>query len=149
MKYINLVNIRVNDENLEFEFLYKNKNNDDNEIYFKDQNMKEYFGKITKTENKITYTYNNEVCFIEKILFTLPIKQYGKLKIFIKINNTERELEIRDNKNNLITETNNPFCIFLYKYKIKISFDNIEINKRIFCDKIKYELKKQIYGIKK
>ena len=60
MKYINLVNIRVNDKNLEFEFLYKSKNNDNNEIYFKDQNMKEYFGQITKPENKITYSYNDE-----------------------------------------------------------------------------------------
>lgn len=149
MEYINLVNIKVDDKNLEFEFLYKSKNNDNNEIYFKDQNMKEYFGQITKPENKITYSYNDETCYIEKILFKLPIKQYGKLNIFIKINNTEKELKIRDNKNNLITETNNPYCIFLHKYKIQISFDNIKISKRSFCNKIKYELNKQIYGIKK
>ena len=150
MKYINLVNVSIKNKNIEFEFLYKNKYfNKNRAIYFEDELQRKYFCNIKQCNNEVNYSYNNETCYISKVMLNMPIAQYGKMKILLKENDKILELDIRDNKNELISERNNPYTIFLNKYKIKISLDNIQIIKRNFGDKIIYEIEKQIYGIKK
>ena len=48
MEYINLSNIKITQNNIKFEFLYKS-NTTTNNIYFKDQN-----------NNKYKYLFNNQ-----------------------------------------------------------------------------------------
>ncbi len=150
MNFINLANVKVSNQNIEFEFLYKSsviKNN--MSIYLEDNLKRKYICKLNICKNKVNYSYNNEDVFIAKVLINMPISDYGKLKIILKNNEELNELEIRNNKNELILEESNPYIIFTNKYKIKIQKNGIEFNKRNFGDKFKYELKKQIYGFKK
>ena len=150
MKFINLSNIKVENENIEFEFLYKSDCLDNQMlIYFEDTNQRKYTCKVNTCRNKITYSYHNEECFITKASINIPILEYGALKMFLKDSKGLSELKIRDNRNELITEKENPYMIFTPQYKVQILENGFKITKRKMGNKFKYELKKQIYGLKK
>ncbi len=150
MKFINLSNVKVNNKNIEFEFLYKSDViNNNTSIYLEDNFKRKYICKVNKCKNKVDYTYNKEEVFVAKVLINIPILEYGNLKVILKDNKNLAELEIRNNKNELISESKNPYIIFTNQYKVQILKNSIEINKRNTGDKLKNELKKQIYGLKK
>ncbi len=150
MNFINLVNIRIEKGKIQFEFLYKSNTFTDNlVIYLEDSTGTIYNCKIIKCKNKVFYSYNNEISYISKILIDMPLKNYGKLKIIQKKNKKIEQLIIKNNKNEVITEEGNPYIIFAKKYKIQIIENYLTVTKKVFGDKIKYELKKQIYGLKK
>ena len=149
-KFINLANIRINNQNIEFEFLYKSNAISDNAtIYLEDESKKTYICEMTQCKNKINYSYCNKEFFVAKVLINIPILDYKKLKVILKENEKLTELKIRNNKDEIITQKENPYIIFVDKYKIQILEDEIQFNKKNFGDKFKYELKKQIYGLKK
>ena len=150
MKQINLANVKVEDKSIEFEFLYKHKSIDNHiSIFFMDDQKNKYKCTIESCNNKIHYSYNNETCYIVKVLLKMPINKLGNFKVLLKENEEAKQLEIKNNKNEEISEKNNPYVIFTKKAKIQISSDGIEITKRNLGDKLKYEIQKQIFGIKK
>lgn len=151
MKNINLSNIKINGSNIEIELLYKNTSiSKDTCIFLEDNNSKRYNFIVNKCKNKIIFSYNSdEKVEIAKVMLNIPITLYGKMKIKLEDENGIRDLQIIDNRNQKITENENPYIIFTKKYKIKISEQGIEITEKKCGDKFRYELNKQIYGLKK
>lgn len=151
MNFIFLSNCRINKNNIEFEFLYKSdKELNKSVFYLTDEKQRKYKCNSSPAPNKVIYSYhNNQGCYITKICINLPLLAYGKLKMVCIQGEEEINLEIRDNKGKIITEKENPYIIFAHQYKIIISKNNIEINEKRRIDSLKYEFKKQIYGIKK
>lgn len=150
MKFINLSNVKLKNQSIEFEFLYKSEYIDKStSIYLEDDSKRKYIGKLSICKNKVNYSYNNEECNIAKFLISMPILEYGKLKLTLEDNKEIIHLKIRNNKNEIISKKENPYIIFTSQYKIQILEDGIEITKKHFGDKFKYEIEKQVYGIKK
>ena len=148
MEYINLSNIKITQNNIKFEFLYKS-NTTTNNIYFKDQNNNKYKCDILQCNNKIKYDYYNEECYIARVELILHSEQLGQYTIVTNNGKEEIELEIRNNKNEIITEESNSYIIFLKKQKIEIKRNTVIISEIRKLEKVKYEFNKQIYGIKK
>lgn len=151
MNYIYLANIKIKGQSAEFEFLYKSNSIENiTNIYFEEEVTKnKYQCNIKKCKNRINYSYYNETCFISKVVLYMNEIKCGKFKIKLNEINNISNLEIRDNRKEIISENENPYIIFTNKYKIHISKDGIEISNKYFADKVKYEIKKQLYGIKK
>lgn len=150
MKYINLSNIKINNNIIELEFLYKSLEiYEDTKIYLEDEKQEKYFCKVTKGTSKVNYSYNNENVEVAKVVIKLKITTFGLLKVKLKDSAKNIELEILNNKNEDISTNKNPYIIFTNTYKIQVSKKYIKIEKRHFGDKIKYEFFKQIYGIKR
>ena len=101
MEYINLSNIKITQNNIKFEFLYKS-NTTTNNIYFKDQNNNKYKCDILQCNNKIKYDYYNEECYIARVELILHSEQLGQYTIVTNNGKEEIELEIRNNKNERI-----------------------------------------------
>lgn len=150
MKFINLSNVKVKGTNVEFEFLYKDISiSNDTYIFIENSNNKRYEVFFKKCDNKVTYSYNNEEVEVAKVMIKMPITEYGEIKLKLKEKEKTYDLKIYNNKNENITSKDNPYIIFLKSYKIQILENKIVITKRKFIDKLKYELNKQLYGIKK
>lgn len=151
MEYFNLANININDEQIVFEGLYKSKKiHDEIEVYFEDKNKNIYSGVVQKAPLPITYTYfDNEEIEVAKILITMPLKNYNLVELKVKNGNIEKILKIYNNKNQIITSKENPYIIFTKKVKIRVMEDGVEFSEKRLGDRFKYELKKQIYSIKK
>lgn len=134
---INLINIKI-EKNIQIECICKYKKNDEISIITDNTNdciidyQKINFSKEFNI-TKINLTINN----IKENIIKFKIEKNGKIYNAI----------ILDNKNNEITQ--NSYTIFVKKYKINISKNQIEIKNKNFFDKIIYELNKQIYSIKK
>jgi len=151
MKFINLSNVKINNLIIEFEFLYKDTSiKNDTCIFLEDENQKRHNCKVSKCQNKIVFSYNNnEEVEIAKVLIKMPISNYGKMKIKLQDEKGTFELKIHNNKNEVISSKQNPYIIFQKDHKINILEDGIEITSKKFGEKIKYELSKQLYGLKK
>lgn len=150
MEFINISNVKIENNEIEFEFLYKSTHINENiKIFFEDDFKNKYESNFYKCKNSVFYSYNNENTEIGKVTINLLLSNYGKLKLKALYNDQIIELKIHNNKNEEITEKENPYIIFYLNYKINISTDEVEISVRKFGDKLKYEINKQIYGIKK
>lgn len=150
MEFINLSNVKVQGTNVELEFLYKDTSiSDDACIFIETSNKQRYEGIFKKCANRVTYSYNNEDVEIAKFFVKIPILECGEIKLKLQDKEKTCYLKIHNNKNENITSKENPYIIFLKLYKIQITENKIEVTKRKCFDKIKYELNKQLYGIKK
>lgn len=151
MNYFNLSNVNINEDEIIFEGIYKSKRIDKNiKIFFEDENNKKYDAQVQKASLPITYTYfDNEEVEVAKVLITLPIQVYKLLKLKVENGNVKKKLQIYNNKNQIITTEDNPYVIFTPNVKIRIMQDGVEFSKREFADKLKYEIAKQKYSLKK
>jgi len=122
------------DKTLKIETIYNNlMESEKPDIYFVDDENQKYEGK---------YFYGDDI----KILFYLPIKN-GKFKL--KIDEISNNVNFVDNKNQRIINPANEYKIFTKSNVINILENGvIDIISRKIGDKIKYEIKKQIYSIK-
>ena len=150
MGIINLSNIKVNDNEIQLEFLYKNQNIfKGTSIYLENEFKVKKECIIKKSNNRINFTYNNENLEVAKVLVTLSKEDIGFWKIILEDKNGARKLNIRNNKSEIITKPKNPYIIFLDRYKMQILEEGFKLSVRKIGDKLKYQIKKQKYGIKK
>ena len=151
MEFINISNIKINNNDIELEFLYKDTSiGNDTCVFIEDNNKKRYDCIFSKSQNSIVFSYNNnEQVEIAKVLIKIPILSYGKMKIKLEDSKGVIDLKIRNNKNESISYKENPYIIFLKSYKIEISEEGIELTRRKCGEKLKYELNKLVYGLKK
>ena len=151
MKFINLSNVKINDSTIEMEFLYKDTSiSNDTCIYIEDSSQKRYICDVKKCNNKIIFSYyDGKEVDMAKVSIKLPILNYGMMRIWLKDENGVTNLKIHDNKNEIITSKENPYIIFTQKNKIQILEEGIDITSKKYGSKFKYELNKQIYGLKK
>lgn len=149
MNIINLANIKILDNTINFEFFYMNKYIDDNTIiYFEDYNQTQYTCNIKKCKNKFEFI-DSKNCEIAKVNINLEFKKYGLLKIKLKDHTGISELTILNNKNEKIYEYSNPYVIFYKKFKINISKMGFDFQEKHLGDRFRYEIKKQLYGFQK
>ena len=151
MNFINLSNIKIKNDNIKLEFLYKSEAiiEENTEIYLEDKKQEKYIANVKINKKQVNYTYKNQIVYIAKVLIDIPILEYGELKIFLKDTKGIEQLEILNNKEEATFNKNNPYIIFFKQHKIQILQKAIIIDKKKFGEKLKYELNKQIYGFKK
>ena len=144
MKNYCIANAKVKNNNLILEFFYQDKNiSDDTKVYLESENKTKYYGKFVKNDS-----IEKDNTVIAKITFDIEIKEYNKLKIKMESEGKIYDIQILNNKNEEILESENPYMIFTKKYYIKIEKEQLVICKKKFLDKLKYELYKQFYCIK-
>ena len=150
MNNINLSNVKISNDTVQLEFLYKNEYiNDNSKLYFEDINNNQYFLNVHKCKNKVNYSYNNEFVEVAKVFINFRFKNYGFLKLYLNDSNNKLVLNILDNKNAKISTKDNPYMIFYKDFKIQLLDNGINFVHKKSGDKLKYELKKQLYGLKK
>lgn len=139
-KILNIIDIEVDNNKVLIEYIYKHQKNKkvtpilDN---CDDENIEIKFNTIN---------YSSEID-ITKIKIYIKELKPQVLNIKIKEDNQEYNTIILDNKDKEIVCYNN-YAIFTKKHTIEILKDRIVIkNKKIF-DKLKYEIKKQLYSLK-
>lgn len=141
MEKIYLVNVKLINNNVNFELYYASDclNKDTLNIELKGNNIK------YETQYKFSnYNDINEKAVV-KILLSFKIADYGK----IEITKNGKTLEIWDNKNEKIVNDGSQYIIFYKNYKIEINSQYINFSLKKMFDKLKYEVNKQIYSIKK
>lgn len=139
-KIINLININVSeDEKIQIECIYKH-----------DVNIKPIINLNSKNAileySDIAFSKEYNITKINVVMNKIDEKE---LKIKVIELNTEYDVAFRDNKDELISEINNDYIIYLKKDKISIFEDCIKIEKKKKIDIICTEIKKQIYCLKK
>ena len=149
MNTINLANIKIIGNTINFEFLYKSNKIDNNtKIYFVDVDQLHYFCNVQKCKNKFEFVDKKQY-EVAKVDITLKLKEYGLLTLKLEDHNDISELQILNNKDEKTHENLNPYMIFYKNYKIDVLNMGFNFQKKHYGDKLWYEIKKQIYGLKK
>lgn len=151
MNYINLTNVNLINEKIVFEFLYKAKEiKEGTQIYLENEKIDLYYAKITKAPQKIVYTYfDKEEVEVAKVMIEVDLQKLGAFEIKVNDGENAVKLQILNNQNLEIASKKNPYKIFTKRCTINITNDKIIIKKRRLFSKFNYELKKQLYSIKK
>ncbi|MBO5005051.1 MAG: hypothetical protein J6D03_07415, partial [Clostridia bacterium] len=123
-KILNIANIKIDKNMVIIEFLYKSKKLfEDFNIYMVDEDGKIYDVLVSRCENKVTYDKNIGEVEVAKVVAELKLKNYGKIKINLKDNNTNNiyEFKILNNKDEAIVKKENKYKIFTSKYVIEVN----------------------------
>ena len=103
MKSIELANMKLSNDFIVLEFLYKAEHiSNMAKVFMIDEKNNHYECCFSKCKNRVTYTYNNENVEIAKVTITLELKPYGKLEIKILEDNASESLKILNNKNEIV-----------------------------------------------
>ena len=142
-KILNIIDISVkNDNEVLIEYAYKHPKNIKVSLELKNKN---------NSNNKIEYytvDFSKEIDITKIKIVINPISE-DSIEMKIKEEDKEFSTIILDNKNELIGSIDNPYIIFTSKYKLNVLKEKIIISERKPFDKIKNEMKKQIFCIKK
>ena len=137
---VNLINIKVKENIVEIEGICK---------YKKEENILIITDSMDVLQEKYEEIDFSKEYNIIKISLTIRDIKNNIIKFKVKKNNELYNTIILDNKNNEVVLNGNSYTIFLKKFKIILSKDKIEIKKKKVYDRLLYELKKQIYAVKK
>lgn len=140
-KNLNIINVNIKDEyTVTVECIYKHEKHKKISVLLKDSNkhIKIEYNTVDFSKELDVTKINIIISPIKKCLLEIKIKEDGN--IFDTI--------ILDNKNERISSRDNEYIIFLKKNKIKILQNKITIEDKKILDKLKNEIKKQLYSVK-
>lgn len=149
---LNLSNIKISEETIVIEFLYRSKEFFDNfDIFMYDESNNKYNVSVDVCEEKVEYNSEIGPVKVAKVTAKLLLKEYGKLRVNVKNNDTGEvfKFKILNNKDESIVSNGNKYKIFSKKFIIDVLEDGFQIDRRKKFDLTNYEFFKFIYGIKK
>lgn len=145
-----LVNVNVSSNNVEVELLLVHGKGEmlDKVNFVNEANNEKIKGDIKRTTS---LREENENITVSKVIFELSKDYIGQVFLEAIINKEEQKLVLVDNRGegNPIAEDNNRYVIFTKTRAIEITGHGIIFSKRGMLTKIKYEISKQRYSIKK
>lgn len=142
---IELYNIEIFHNNIKIELIYFSEKKQENiQIFLEKDKKQKMFFKLESCKKKFGERENlNGI----KAAITFDVQEYAKFKLKLKQNNVISEINWKNNQGKDLNFKSNEFIIFNKKKCIKINDNGIEIIKRNMLSKIKYNIKKIIYGI--
>lgn len=141
-KILNLIDIEIKDNKVVIEYMYKHKKNKKITAILNTSKCENFEVKSN------TVDFSNELDITRIKIISNNVKP-DIVKLIIKEENEEFTTKLLDNKNEKIISDGNSYCIFTGGLKINILEDKIAIENEKKFDKLIYEVRKQIYSIKK
>lgn len=144
--FLELYDIKVIGNKIELEALYVNDEGINNpKIYFQNINSKEkvYFTLIDK------YYGNNNNIRGYKCKASLSIKDAYNYKIIVNNNGKTYETFWYNNQKKKLNFDINKFKVFTKNYVVTLTNNGFSTNRKLIFSKIKYNIEKIIYGLKK
>ena len=141
-KVLNLVDIEIKDNKVVIEYIYKHEKNKEITTVLNTSDCRD----IEVKSNTVDFSSELD---ITKIKLFINILKPNSIKLNLKEDGKEYTTKLLDNKDEKIVLEGNNYCIFTNGFKINVFEDNIVIESKKKFDKLIYEIKKQIYSIKK